>query len=174
MFKKHSVHIAWVILSVWIFYTVIHTGMALLQLNLHHKNTQYRLTHKKEKYLVSLTISHNEKDFIRVNKKEFIWQGEWYDIEQITEKNGVLHITAYPDKKEEKLQKRLAKALEQHQEQSEKGKNHVKFELKESYVNAVKFLFIPLSRIFFTPYLILDTQSAYLSLLKPPPEAFWA
>lgn len=171
VFKKHSVHAAWAILSVWVFYTVIHTGVALLQLNLHHYHTEYELQHKKQKPLVCLTILPESKDFIRVNKKEFIWQGEWYDIKEITEQNGTLYIIAYPDKKEKKFQERLAKALEQHQEQSQKGKNHVKFELKESYVSAVKFLFIPLCRTFFILwYLILDTQSVHLSLPKPPPE----
>jgi 5S rRNA maturation endonuclease (ribonuclease M5) len=171
--NKYSVYTSWVILSVWVFYTIIHTGVALLQLNAHHQNTEYKLKYKKEKQLVSLTVSPESTEFIRVNKKEFIWQGEWYDIEEITEKNGVLHILAHPDKKEEKLQKNLTKALEHNQEQPQKSKNNIKFELKESYISHIDFLFISPYHSFFTvTYLTADIQSIHLALLKPPPEPY--
>jgi len=170
MLKKYSISIAWSILSVWVFYTLFHTVLAVFELNMHHTIVQHQLKHHKEKKTIELTIFMCDKNFVRINKKEFVWQNEWYDIVSISEKDGIYHIVAYPDKKEEKLRKNLAQAIEQNQEKSEKGKHTQKFELKESYTNTILYLFN-------STYSLVDyyqpefrMQDGILTLPCPPPK----
>lgn len=170
MLKRYSHSIAWVILSVWVFYTFIHTATAIFQLKLHHTTVNHILKRKKEKKLVQLTVPAWDNTFIRINKKEFIWQGEWYDILNISEKQGTLFITAYHDKKEKKLRNILSQAVEHEQENSGKNKINPKFELKEICITKVFFMF-DVSCIKLIYKNIQDKiENIALSLPYPPPE----
>lgn len=143
----------------------------MLELNIHHKTIAEKLKRKKEKTLVRLCIPAQDKDFVRVNKKEFIWQGQWYDIDEIQEKNGMYEIIAHPDKKEKELQEKLNQALEHEQEQSEKSKKSPKFELKETYAQKIEYLFLPCFNCYQKGTLTISIiHNLSFSLLKPPPE----
>jgi hypothetical protein len=171
MLKKCSTSIAWGILSVWVFYTIIHTVLAVFQLGTHHSTVDYALKHKKEKHLKHLTIPVTDKAFVRINKKEFVWQGEWYDIVNLSEKEGAYHIIAYPDKKEAKLRKNLADSVEQNQEKSGQHTFSLKFEWKEIYISQIKYVFyVYFISVFGCKDSVLNTLNTFLTLPTPPPE----
>lgn len=168
----YSKIIAYFTLSVWIFYIFIHTAIALLQLSIHHQTIQRKVSHKNPKHIKQLVISTQDKNFIRINQKEFIWQNEWYDIVSISQSDGLLYLTAYLDKKEHKLRKNLSETIQNSQEKSEKSKINPKFEGKEYCINGIIYSFITFSSSYSYYSFEYKIQDLSLPLISPPPKFF--
>lgn len=170
---NYSKIIAYFTLSIWIFYIFIHTGIALLQLSIHHQTIERKVNHNSQKKdIKKLVIPIQDKNFIRINQKEFIWQNEWYDIVSISQSEGLLYLTAYLDKKEHKLRKNLSETIQNSQEKSEKNKINPKFEGKEYCTNEITYSFIAFSSSYNYYSFEYKIQDLSLPLTSPPPKFF--
>lgn len=104
--------------------------------------------------------------------KEFMLNGEMYDVAKIKKVNGRILLYCLNDKKEKELLRHFEKAMKHDANSSKPGKNSIKFQLSDfTFVATEKstVAIIPVEKInvFFNTIL----HSPFLEITVPPPKA---
>lgn len=141
----------------------------------------------KQKYLLGfvadelmfLEIPHwmeekPNKRFTRIHSKEFVFDGQMYDIVEQQETDHSIWYLVYPDRKETGLKNKIARAMGMHDRQNN-GKASTLDYLAKTFILFCK----PLLTIQFDPNMLTDSPISHASLMhrqwvkvpdSPPPK----
>lgn len=113
------------------------------------------------------------KRFIRIHSKEFVFDGQMYDIVEQQQSEQSTWYLVYPDRKETGLKKKLARAMDMHERQKDKNTGGI-----DSMAKNFVLFFKPLPKLHFDQFAQSDTPQWHVASLhrqwvkhpeSPPP-----
>ena len=123
-------------------------------------------------FKVIIAENHTNLQWQDDDGKEFVLNGEMYDVAKIKKKNGKTELYCLLDKKEKELLKNFAKAMKSESSNGKSGKSSVKFQLPD-------YIAQPQEKTAGITCLSIHTYATYNSALScavkeinaPPPRA---
>jgi hypothetical protein len=113
---------------------------------------------ENEHELIDIYFTKSEYATVRyIHSREFVYQGEYFDIKAKTEKNDTVFLKVYPDKREKSIFSHLKNIIDKSDEGSQKKQTSAFFKIFD--------VFIPLNQSFqINPH--SEKQTLYFSSIQ--------